>query len=184
MTISKLWLIACMLVALPLLAANANAQNDEAQPSETRDATAAPLTAQAALSLTLSKTSIRTENNLLPLTTTSVAAFSTTTATCPATHTKGCTLKVEVSSQFWAIGAGNVAQANVTVSGAGLTVDPSSSVNVDSTSTGSLASVRTFQWMIRNVPAGSTQTVGINFGVNAGTANAGYRTATIGLYLN
>jgi hypothetical protein len=65
-------------------------------------------------------------------------------------------------------------------------VDPSSFLNFDSTTTGPLASSFTFQWMKRKIPAGSIQTVNIFFQMDneGGTANTGYRTATIQLYLN
>ena len=133
--------------------------------------------------LTLSRTFVETQSGALSLTTTAAAAFSSRNVTCPATHANGCTLKIETSSQFWNITSGSVAQESISVSG-GLTVSPSSLVNVDATSTGPLASVRTFQWTILNVPAGTTHTLGISFDVNSGTGLAGFRTATIELFLN
>ena len=152
---------------------------DGGQPSE------APSAAPTVLAgpLTLSRVFLSTENNALSLSTTAATAFSARRVTCPSAHTKGCTIKVETSSQFWNIASGAVAQELVSVTG-GLTVNPSTLVNVDTTSTGTLASVRTFQWMIGNVPAGTTQTISVSFDVNSGTALAGFRTETIELLLN
>jgi len=74
----------------------------------------------------------------------------------------------------------------VFIDGPGESVDPNQFVNIDSTTTGPLASAHTFQWMKRGIPAGSTQTVNIDFTVfrKGGSANTGFRTATIELYLN
>lgn len=133
--------------------------------------------------LTLSRTFMETQNGALSLSTTAAGAFSARNVTCPTTHANGCTLKIETSSQFWDIVSGSVAQESISVTGA-VTVSPSPLVNVDATSTGPLASVRTFQWMVTNLAAGTTHTINISFDVNSGTAFAGFRTATIQLYLN
>ena len=66
---------------------------------------------------------------------------------CPATHAAGCTIKVEVSATIWALSLGNVAQVDVNVTGPGQAVDPNSLVNIDSTTTGPLATAHTFQWI-------------------------------------
>lgn len=186
MNSSKLRPIALLLLALSLLTGlsgvNALAQDDEGQPTSAGGA--APLAPQVAGNLRLSRTWIRTRDDGLAIGTALTAAFASTSVTCPSTATKGCTIRVTVSSQFWAIGAGNVARMNLSISGAGAAVDPAALVNVDSTTTVGLASVRTFQWMKRNIPAGSAETVNIQFQVSAGTASAGFRTATIDLYLN
>jgi hypothetical protein len=152
---------------------------DGGQPSE--NSRVVPLSANTG-TLTLSKVLILTENGLLPLSTTAAAAFFSPKVTCPIAHTNGCIIKVETSSQLWNIPSGAVAQELITVTG-GLSVHPASLVNVDSTTTGGLASVHTFQWMINAFPAGSTVTIGVSFDVNSGTADAGYRTETIELYL-
>jgi hypothetical protein len=133
--------------------------------------------------LILWKSVIDTENDGLGLTTASTSAFHPISLACPSTHTAGCTIKVEVSSQFWNVPSSSVAQVSVSVTG-GLGVNPASVVNVDSTTTGGLATVHTFQWMIGSVPAGTSQTVNISFDVSSGTAEAGYRTATIQIFLN
>src|SRR5580704_12161919 len=123
--------------------------------------------------LTLSRTFVETQSGALSLTPTAAAAFSSRNVTCPATHANGCTLRIETSSQFWNIPSGAVAQESITVTG-GLAVRPSALVNVDATSTGTIATVHTFQWTILNVPAGTTHTLGISFDVSSGTAFAGF----------
>lgn len=149
------------------------------QPSES----SAPVSPSANTGLlTLSKTVINTENNFLGLSSTPAAAFGAATFTCPAAHTKGCTIRVDVSSQFWSIPSGSVAQ--VSISSTGGVVNPSSLVNVDADTTGGLASVHTFQWMISGITAGSTTTVNVSFDVNSGTAASGFRTETAQLFLN
>ena len=153
---------------------------DKGQPAE-YGRSAAPPTFSGPL--TLSRTFVDTENNALSLSTTAAVAYGAKAVTCPAAHAAGCTIKIETSSQFWAIASGAVAQESISVTG-GLTVNPSSFVNVDATDIGSLASVHTFQWTIGSVPAGTAHTINISFDVNSGTAFAGYRTATIQLFLN
>ena len=167
-------------VLIGLSQVNAHAQQAEGQP--TSDAAAAQV-AQVAANLRLLTTTIRTDNNALALGPALVAAFAPTVVTCPATA-HHCTIRVIVSSQLWGIDPGTVARMNVTIAGLGAAVDPASLVNVDSTSTGNLANVRTFQWMKRNIPAGAAETVRIQFQVNAGAAFAGFRTATVELYQN
>lgn len=135
----------------------------------------------AAGPLTLSQTFFDVENDGLGLGVTLVPAFVDRTVTCPASHTKGCLIKVETSSQFWDIPAGTAAVESITASG-GLLVHPNALVAVDSTTTGSVAGVRTFQWTIGKIPAGTSTTIDISFYVETGTAFAGYRTATIQLY--
>lgn len=166
----------CILVSL-VCAAFAQ---DGGQPSEESHVA---LTSVNSRTLTPYKTLLLTENGALALSPTAAAAFFAPKVICPSTHTAGCTIKVETSSQFWAISSGAVAQETISVTGGG-SVHPSSFVNVDSTTTGGLASVHTFQWMINGLAAGSTVTVGVLFDVNSGTAEAGYRTETINLYLN
>jgi hypothetical protein len=150
------------------------------QPSET----SAPVTPSVNTGLlALSKTEINTENNLLGLSSTPAAAFAAATFTCPAAHTRGCTLRVDVSSQFWNISAGTTAQ--VSISSTGGTINPSSLVNVDADTTGPLASVHTFQWMISGITAGSVTTVNVSFDVSGGgTGDAGFRSETAQLFLN
>ena len=127
----------------------------------------------------LQRTYMRTHDNALGLTTALVNAFGPTSIACPVTA--GCTVRIEVSSQFWEIDAGTVARMNVLVDNSGAGVEPNPLVNVDSTSTGGLANVRTFQWMKSYVPYGN-HTVQVQFQVSAGNAYAGYRMVTIEVF--
>jgi len=193
MTKSKYWPIMCLLAALSLaMAASAFAQDQQeeqsreanGQPEE--DAAAAASGPQVAPNLTLAKTTIQTEGNLLTIGFNLVSGFAPTTVVCPPAHTAGCTIRVEVSAGIWMVTAGTVAQMDVFVNGPGQAVDPNSFINVDSTNTGPLATAHTFQWMKKGIPAGSTQTVNVYFsvGVKGDSAMTGFRTATIQLYLN
>jgi len=173
------------------MAANAFAQDQEEGQSREVDGlpeegAAAASGPQVARNLTLVRTTIRTETQGVALTSNFLTGFAPTTVVCPATHAAGCTIKVEVSATIFAISPGNAAQMDVNITGTGPAVDPASFVNVDSTTTGPLASVHTFQWMKRKIPAGSAQTVNILFTMlkKGGSANTGFRTATIQLYLN
>jgi hypothetical protein len=56
-------------------------------------------------------------------------------------------------------------------------------VNVDSNSSNA-SSAHTFQWIKKSIPAGSAQTVSVQFQVNAGAGSAGFRTMTVVLYKN
>jgi hypothetical protein len=206
MTKTRNWLIMCLLVAPALpMAANGFAQSQEGQHREDgnvsaqaadgqspevyaqpEDGPAAPLGPQVAPNLTLAKTTIRTETNGFTFNSEFLYfGFAPTTVVCPSTHAAGCTIKVEVSATIWALNPGSVAQLDVNVKGPGQAVDPNSFINVDSTTTGPLASVHTFQWMKRGIPAGSTQTINIFFTLfGKNSASTGFRTATIQLYLN
>jgi hypothetical protein len=207
MTKSKHWPIMCLLAALSLAMAasvfaqshegqyreegNVSVQPEEGQPPDVdggrpEEDAAAASGPQVASNLTLAKTTIRTETQLVTFNSKFLFfGFAPTTVVCPSTHTAGCTIKVEVSATVFTLSPGDVAQVDVDVKGPGQAVDPNSFVNIDSTTTGPLASVRTFQWMKRGIPAGSTQTVNIFFSLfGKGSASTGFRTATIQLYLN
>ena len=127
----------------------------------------------------LKKTWIQTQGIGFVLTSTFANAFTPTSIKCPVTA--GCTIRVEVASQFWGLGAGNVIRMRVRVDGSGTGVTPLDMVNVDSTSTGNWASTRTFSWMKKGVTQGN-HTVTVDFQVNSGTALAGARTQTIEVY--
>lgn len=182
MTRQKSKAIARLVLGLSLLvAAGAFAQEQPGQPEEG----VAPPNAQAASNLMLAVTSIKTESQILNFGFNSVAGFAPTTFICPPTHRAGCTIRVDVSAGIWAVSPSNVAQMFLNISGPGTALDPNSVVNV-SNNTGPLADAATFQFIKRQIPAGSTQTVNIYFqmGFNGGRANTGFRTATVQLYLN
>ena len=176
-------LITTLVLALSLLmAANAFAQQPQGQPEE--DASVVP-SGQAAAILMLAATTVRTETGFLSFGFNPVTAFAPTTFVCPSTHKAGCTLLVDVSAGIWNVSPSSVAQIFIKISGPGAAVDPNSLVNV-SVNTGPLAEAATFQFMKRQIAAGSSQTVNIYFkvGLQGASANTGFRTATAQLYLN
>lgn len=184
MTHPKIGAIARLVLGLSLLvSAGAFAQEQAGQPEE--DVGAAPLNAKAASNLMLAATSIKTETQILNFGFNSAAAFAATTFVCPPTHKAGCTIAVEVSAGVWSVSPSNVAQLFLSITGPGATLDPNSVVNI-STNSSSLANSANFQFMKRQIPAGSTQRVNIYFqmGFRGGSANTGFRTANVQLYLN
>jgi hypothetical protein len=202
MTKLKYSLLACFLcTALVIIPSSAFAQSEQGQssgpayaapqvqPRDTSQAeedTARAPDAQVAKNLKLASTTIRTETAILPFNFDFFQGFEPTTVVCPENHRAGCTIRVEVSAGIWALTSNNVAQMVVFIDGPGEPIDPNQFINIDSTTTGPLASAHTFQSMKRGIPAGSTQTVNIDFTVfrRGGSANTGFRTATIELYLN
>lgn len=124
-------------------------------------------------------TYMATDGGALGLTTAYTAAFPVRMVTCPVTL-NSCTVRIEVSSQFWSVPVGEVARMEVLVDGTAGGVMPASIVNVDSTTTGSWASVRTFSWMKKYLRPGN-HFIKVNFEVSNGAAFAGYRTQTIEL---
>jgi hypothetical protein len=136
------------------------------------------------------QTFVRTENKNLNFSGSQVSAFKSVTLTCPASHSAGCTVVVQVSSQFrtrhccrdW----GNF-NINVSVSGSGSQVFPNPSVKVGAMGNmmgNNLANAETFQWMKTGIPAGEQQTVAIKFSTDGFDGTAGYRTAVVHLDLN
>jgi hypothetical protein len=139
-----------------------------------------------ASNLQLASTTIKANNQTLALSSTQVAAFSATELTCPATHTQGCSIRIEVSSQFSNVVKGANAQVDVSISGNLFPVSPASLVDVargaGTAETGPAAS--TFDWVVLGVTAGTQVEINIDADVTSGTASAGDRTATIQLYLD
>ena len=144
---------------------------------------------QNAYNLSPYKSFMRTANTNLTVSTTLVSGFNSTTVTCPATHTAGCTIRVQVSSQFsmQCCMQGNF-RMKVSIPGTGSQVWPNSLVNVAMMGGGMMGYgnmfAHTFQFMKTGIPAGATQTVSIQFQTDAGSGTAGYRSAMIDLCLN
>lgn len=136
--------------------------------------------------LKLSSTTIKANSQSLSLSTNQVAAFSPTKLTCPATHTNGCSIQVEVSSQFSNVVKGANAQLNVSTNGNLFPVSPAPLVAVargaGTAETGPAAS--TFDWVVLGVTAGSQVEIDVDADVTGGTGSMGDRTATIQLFLN
>lgn len=134
----------------------------------------------AAANLTLRKTYLKTQAGSAVLVPIWADAFSPTTIACP-DDPGSCAVRVEVSSVFEQIEPGSVAMVRTRVDGASPL--PTTAIEVDSTSTGTLSNARTFTWMKTGVAAGN-HVVDVEFGM-AGLgepALAGQRTLTIEVY--
>jgi hypothetical protein len=136
--------------------------------------------------LVLASTTIKANNQTLSLSATQVAAFSATELTCPASHTKGCSIRIQVSSQFSNVVKGANGQLDVSINGNLFPVSPASLVGVargtGTAETGPASS--TFDWVVLGVTAGTQVEINIDADVTSGTGTAGDRTATIQLYLD
>lgn len=145
--------------------------------------------AQNASNLSAYQSFMRTANTNLSVGTSLVSAFNTTTVTCPATHTAGCTIRVQVSTQFSmsCCTQGNL-RIKVSIPGTGSQIWPNSLVNVGMMGGGMMSSgdvfAHTFHFMKMGIPAGASQTVTIQFQTSAGNGAAGYRMASIDCLLN
>jgi hypothetical protein len=110
-------------------------------------------------------------------------AFTPTSVPCPVSAgAAGCTFRVSVVSQFRDLEADNAAALKVIINGPGTAVMPSAIVQVASASHPLLYSTHSFQWMKRNIPAGTTQTVAVELGMTSGTGSAGARTLSIDVF--
>jgi hypothetical protein len=134
----------------------------------------------AALRLNLRKTYLKTQGAATTIPALWVDAFSPTIVNCP-DETGSCVIRIEVSSLFEQIDAGSVAMMRARVDG--LTTLPTTQVEVDSTSSGTLSNSRTFTWMKTGVANGN-HTVDVEFGMSGlgAAAIAGPRTLTIEVY--
>ncbi len=170
--------------------------------------------AQNVDNLTPYQTFVRTENSKLNLSGSWQDAFQSVDVTCPSSHSAGCTIIVQVSSQFGdrnhccdnkksgqsadpdcmmgCNGWGNLS-IKVAVSGSGSQVFPNSTIKVGTggccmgNGNNGLANAETFQWMKTGINAGDQETVSIQFETNNGNrfkGTAGYRTAVVHLDLN
>ncbi len=145
--------------------------------------------AQNAANLSPYKSFMKSANTNLSVGTSMVSAFPSTSVTCPATHTAGCTIRVQVSSQFSmsCCMQGNF-RIQVSIPGTGSQVRPNSLVNVGMMGGGMMAYgdvfAHTFHFMKTGVPAGATQAVTIQFQTDAGSGTAGYRMASVECLLN
>lgn len=110
-------------------------------------------------------------------------AFAPTAVICPASAgAAGCTFRVSVVSQFRDLQADSAAAVKVIISGPGTAVAPSAIVQVVSAGDPLRNSTHSFQWMKRNIPAGTTATVTVQLGTTLGTGNAGARTLSIDVF--
>ena len=115
--------------------------------------------------------------------TTPANAFTPTAVICPASAgAAGCTFRVSVVSQFRDLQADNAAAVKVIITGPGTAVAPNAIVQVASAGDPVWYSTHAFQWMKRNIPAGTTATVTVLLGMTFGTGNAGARTLSIDVF--
>jgi hypothetical protein len=132
---------------------------------------------------------MKTANTNLTVGTTLVAGFVPTTVTCPATHAKGCSIRVQVSTQFSmsCCMQGNF-RIKLTIPGTGSQIWPNSLVNVGMMGGGMMGYgdvfAHTFHFMKTGIPAGASQTVSVQFQTDSGSGTAGYRMASIDCLLN
>jgi hypothetical protein len=145
--------------------------------------------AQNASSMSSYQSFMKTASKNLSVGTASVPAFGSTTVVCPATHSAGCTIRVQVSSQFSmdCCMQGNF-RIKVSIPGTGSQIWPNSIVNVGMMGSGMMGSGEvfghTFSFMKSGIPAGASQTVTIQLQTDNGTGTAGYRIASIDCLLN
>jgi len=111
------------------------------------------------------------------------SAFTATAVPCPASAgAAGCTFRVSVVSQFRNLEADNAAALKVIINGPGTPVMPSAIIQVASASDPLFYSTHSFQWVKRNIPAGTIQTVTVQLGMTSGTGSAGARTLSIDVF--
>lgn len=136
----------------------------------------ADATEESALSRSLKKTHIKTEDATLELTTTLVDAFTPTTVNCPG-GSGTCTFRVEVSSALFGSSGGMHIIMQVLIDGSGDGVEPNHAVDVD----GGGSQDATFSWMKKGLALGP-HTVDVKFALSCCSTSALYRTLTIDVY--
>jgi hypothetical protein len=127
--------------------------------------------------LVLMRTSIKTGGSVF-FSSTPVEALTPTTVTCPG----GCTLRIQLSSQFSSVPNGSVAAVSVVVDGSPIGVLPSNAIGFDSTSNSGASNVRTFTWVKQDVANGKHTVRVFLFLAGAGTAGSFSRTLTVDAY--
>jgi len=105
-------------------------------------------------------------------------AFASKNVTCPAKHTKGCTVLVETTISIWDVPSNGAMWEWFLVDGV------MNEITVLDGTQGSIPSQRTVQYVSLPVQAGSTVTIDIQLQNLFGTAHAGDRVETIELLLN
>lgn len=145
--------------------------------------------AQNTSAMTPYQSFMKTVNTNLAISTSLASGFTATKISCPASHAAGCTIRVQVSTQFSmsCCMQGNF-RMKVSIPGTGSQIWPSSLVNVGMMGGGMMGYgdvfAHSFLFMKSGVPAGASQTVTIQFQTDAGSGTAGYRSATIDCLLN
>jgi len=107
-----------------------------------------------------------------------MSAFKSKNVTCPAKHTKGCTILVETSIEIWDVPSNGTMWEWVWASGSLVTIA------IMEPTQGSTPSQRTFQYVITRGDAGTNVTIDVQLQNCIDTAYAGDRVETIELLLN
>lgn len=182
LTLARRLVVACSLVLISAIEPQALALSAQV-PSGEPDSSLVGVLADQLYAGILSYTAMRTVNTNLALSTTAADAFTATALPCPASAgAAGCTVRVTVTSQFLNIAATEHAQMIINFTGPG-TLGPANLIAV--AAAGSVVSpvaTHSMQWVKKNVPAGSTPTITIQFQTTAGAANAGFRTLSIEVF--
>lgn len=130
-----------------------------------------------ALERTLLKTHMRQETRHLKFAGAPVPAFAPTTVQCAQ---PSCSVRVEVSSQFFNVTAGNIARIHVKANGVPF---PSTGFDIDGGINRPVATQTTAAYLKTDLPAGShTITVDLDMRSADGAAEAGIRTLLVQVF--
>ena len=130
-----------------------------------------------ALDRTLQKTHMRQEATRVTFSNTAVPAFAPTTIQC---GNQSCSVRVEVSSQFFNVTSGNIARIHVKADGVPF---PSTGFDVDGGINRPVATLTTAAYLKTDLSPGShTITVDFDMRSEGGTAEAGIRTLMIQVF--
>jgi hypothetical protein len=130
-----------------------------------------------ALDRTLQKTHMRQEATRVTFSNTAVPAFAPTTIQC---GNQSCSVRVEVSSQFFNVTSGNIARVHVKADGVPF---PSTGFDVDGGINRPVATLTTVAYLKTDLSPGShTITVDFDMRSEGGTAEAGIRTLMIQVF--
>jgi len=130
-----------------------------------------------ALDRTLQKTHMRQETTYVTFSSTPVPAFAPTTIQC---GNPTCSVRVEVSSQFFTVTSGNIVRIHVKADGVPF---PSTGFDVDGGINRPVATLTTAAYLKTGLSPGShTVTVEFDMRSAGGTAEAGIRTLMIQVF--
>lgn len=130
-----------------------------------------------ALDRTLQKTHMRQEATRVTFSNTPVSAFTPTTIQC---GNPTCSVRVEVSSQFFNVTSGNIARIHIKADGVPF---PSTGFDVDGGINRPVATLTTVAYLKTDLSPGShTVTVEFDMRSAGGTADAGIRTLMIQVF--
>lgn len=130
-----------------------------------------------ALDRTLQKTHMRQETTRITFSNIAVPAFAPTTIQC---GNQSCSVRVEISSQFFNVTSGNIVRVHVKADGVPF---PSTGFDVDGGINRPVATLTTVAYLKTDLTPGShTITVDFDMRSAGGTAEAGMRTLMIQVF--